>query len=55
MLSLSVPSIDGPQSVNVIRKRIVMNNLTNNNLKNIWNGQKNLIGKPIFIDFYGDW
>ena len=32
-----------------------MNNLTYGNLKNIWDGQKNLTGKPIFIDFYGDW
>ena len=32
-----------------------MNNLTNNDLKNIWEGQKNLTNKPIFIDFYGDW
>ena len=32
-----------------------MNNLTNNNLKNIWDGQNNLINKPIFIDFYGEW
>ena len=32
-----------------------MNNLTNNDLKNIWDGQKNLTNKPIFIDFYGDW
>ena len=32
-----------------------MNNLTNNDLKNIWDGQKNLTNKPIFIDFYGEW
>ena len=29
-----------------------MNNLTYSNLKNIWDGQKNLIGKPILINFY---
>ena len=34
---------------------IVMNNLKYNDLKNIWDGENNLIGKPIFIDFYGDW
>ena len=32
-----------------------MNNLTYDNLKNIWDGEKNLTNKPIFIDFYGDW
>ena len=32
-----------------------MNNLTYGNLKNIWDSQKNLTGKPIFIDFYADW
>ena len=32
-----------------------MNNLTYGNLKNIWDGQKNLTNKPIFIDFYGEW
>ena len=32
-----------------------MNNLTYGNLKNMWDGQKNLTDKPIFIDFYGDW
>ena len=32
-----------------------MNNLTHGDLKNIWNGQKNLTNKPIFIDFYGEW
>ena len=34
---------------------VVMNNLKYNDLKNIWDGENNLIGKPIFIDFYGDW
>ena len=38
-----------------VKMEIVMNNLTNNDLKNIWDGQKNLTNKPIFIDFYGDW
>ena len=32
-----------------------MNNLIYDNLKEIWDGQKNLIGKPIFVDFYADW
>ena len=32
-----------------------MNNLTYDNLKNIWDGQKNLGDKPIFIEFYADW
>ena len=32
-----------------------MNNLIYDDLKNIWDGQKNLTGKPIFIDFYADW
>ena len=38
-----------------VKMEIVMNNLTNNDLKNIWDGQKNLTNKPIFIDFYGEW
>ena len=32
-----------------------MNNLTYGKLKEIWDGQKNLTNKPIFIDFYGNW
>ena len=32
-----------------------MNNLTYGNLKNVWDGQKNLTGKPIFVDFYANW
>ena len=32
-----------------------MNNLIYSDLKNIWDGQQNLAGKPIFIDFYADW
>ena len=34
---------------------IVMNNLTHDELKNIFDGEKNLGDKPIFIDFYADW
>ena len=32
-----------------------MNNLIYDNLKNVWDGQKNLTDKSIFIDFYADW
>ena len=32
-----------------------MNNLTYDDLKEIWDGQKNLTSKHIFIDFYADW
>ena len=32
-----------------------MNNLTNKELKNLWDGQTNLTNKPIFIHFYGEW
>ena len=32
-----------------------MNNLTFDDMKEIWDGQNNLTNKPIFIDFYGDW
>ena len=46
--------VDALLIVNVIME-IVMNNLTKNDLKNIWDGQKNLTNKPIFIDFYGEW
>ena len=43
--------------VNVIvnMTEIVMDNLTYDNLKKIWDGQNNFTDKPIFIDFYGDW
>jgi len=39
--------------VNMIK--IVMNNLTKEELMKIYNEGKNLIGKPIFIDFYATW
>ena len=32
-----------------------MNKLTYNNLKEIFDGEKNLGNKPIFIDFYAQW
>ena len=32
-----------------------MNNLTYDSLKEIYDGQNNLTGKPIFIDFYATW
>ena len=32
-----------------------MNNLTFDDMKEIWDGQKNLTNKPIFIDFYANW
>ena len=32
-----------------------MNNLTFDDMKEIWDGHKNLTNKPIFIDFYGEW
>ena len=32
-----------------------MNNLTYDELKNIYDGKKNLGNKPIFLDFYADW
>ena len=32
-----------------------MNNLTYDELKNIYSDGKNLGGKPIFLDFYADW
>ena len=32
-----------------------MNKLTKSEFMNIYNEGKNLIGKPIFIDFYADW
>ena len=33
----------------------VMNNLTYDELKNIYDGEKNLGSKPIFISFKADW
>ena len=32
-----------------------MNNLTYDELKNIYSDGKNLGGKPIFLEFYADW
>ena len=34
---------------------IVMNKLTIDKLKEIYDGEKNLVGKPIFITFKADW
>ena len=34
---------------------VVMTNLTYDELKNIYDGEKNLGDKPIFLDFYADW
>ena len=34
---------------------IVMNDLTKEELMNIYNEGKNLTDKPIYIDFYADW
>ena len=33
----------------------VMNKLTYDDLKEVFDGEKNLTDKPIFIDFYADW
>ena len=33
----------------------VMNKLTYDDLKEIFDGKKNLTDKPIYIDFYADW
>ena len=33
----------------------VMNNLTKEKFKEIYKDDKNLTGKPIFIDFYANW
>ena len=38
-----------------VKMEIVMNKLTYDELKNIYDGEKNLCSKPIFIDFYADW
>ncbi len=32
-----------------------MNNLTYDNLKEIYDGEKNLGDKPVVLDFYADW
>ena len=43
------------QCVNV-KMEIVMNDLTKEELKKIYNNGKNLTpGKPIYIDFHADW
>ena len=34
---------------------IVMNSLTYDDLKEVFDGEKNLGSKPIYIDFYADW
>ena len=34
---------------------IVMNDLTKEELMKIYNEGENLLGKPIYIDFYADW
>ena len=39
----------------IVKMVNVMNKLTFDELKNIYDGQKNLGDKPIFIDFYADW
>jgi len=46
--------VDVIQIVNVIMES-VMNKLTYNEIKNIYDGEKNLGGKPIFISFKADW
>ena len=43
-------------AVNVIVNMvIVMNSLTYDDLKEVFDGEKNLGDKPIYIDFYADW
>ena len=39
----------------IVITEIVMNNLTYDEIKNIYDGEKNLGDKPIFLDFYADW
>ena len=39
----------------IVNMESVMNNLTYSELKTIFDGEKNLGDKPIFIDFYADW
>jgi len=39
----------------IVNTENVMNKLTKNEFMNIYDEGKNLIGKPIFIDFYADW
>ena len=38
-----------------VRMESVMNKLTYDDLKEIFDGKKNLTDKPIYIDFYADW
>ena len=38
-----------------VTMEIVMNKLTYDELKNVYDGEKNLGGKPIFISFKADW
>ena len=39
----------------IVKMEIVMNNLTKEKFQEIYKDDKNLSGKPIFIDFYADW
>ncbi len=38
-----------------VKMENVMNKLNYDELKEIFDGEKNLTDKPIFIDFYADW
>ena len=38
-----------------VKMESVMNNLTKEKFKEIYKDDKNLTGKPIFIDFYANW
>ena len=39
----------------IVKMEIVMNNLTKEEFKKIYDGDQNLTNKPIFIDFYATW
>ena len=39
----------------IVNMVIVMNSLTYDDLKEVFDGEKNLGDKPIYIDFYADW
>ena len=39
----------------IVKMETVMNKLTKEKLMTMYSEGKNLIGKPIFIDFYADW
>ena len=39
----------------IVTMEIVMNKLTYDSLKEIYDGEQNLGGKPIFISFKADW